>query len=98
MTILAPDGTTNISTRFVQGQRQDIVVSALGGATAGAFSVRIRLIPTNGTGNETCHAVFQTAPLPMDAVAGYGGYTIPVPRGTWSGRLAMPIQQAGVDR
>src|SRR5207249_1478826 len=79
-----PDGTTNISTRFVQGQPQDIVVSALGGSTAGAFSVRIRLIPTNATGNETFHAVFQTAPLRMDAFAEYDVSIILGPRETWS--------------
>ncbi len=96
MTILAPDGTTNISTRFVQRQPQDIIVSALGGSTAGAFSVRIRLIPTNATGNETFHAVFQTAPLRMDAFAEYDVSIILGPRETWSRLFAISIEQAGV--
>ena len=96
LAILAPDGTTNISTRFVQGQPQDIVVSALGGSTAGAFSVRIRLIPTNAVGNETFHAVFQTSPLRMDAFAEYDVSIILGSRETWMQRFSISIEQTGV--
>ena len=98
LAIAAPDGTNgtaNLPTRFVQGQPQDIVVSALAGSTAGAFMVRIRLVPSNATGNETFHKVLQTSPLRMDAFAEYSVSIVLGPRETWSQQFSISIEQAG---
>jgi len=98
LAIAAPDGTNgtaNLPTRFVQGQPQDIVVSAMGGSTAGAFMVRIRLVPSNATGNETFHKVFQTSPLRMDAFAEYSVSIVLGSGETWSQQFSISIEQVG---
>ena len=98
LSIVAPDGTNgtaNLPTQFVQGQPQDIVVSALAGSTAGAFTVRIRLAPSNATGNEAFHTVVQVTPLRMDAFAEYSVSIVLGPGETWSQRFSISIEQAG---
>src|SRR3989442_2570501 len=98
LAISAPDGTNgtaNLPTRFVQGQPQDIVVSALAGSTAGAFMVRIRLVPSNATGNETFHKVLQASPLRMDAFAEYSVSIVLRSGETWSQQFSISIEQAG---
>jgi len=98
LSIVAPDGTNgtaNLPTQFVQGQPQDIVVSALAGSTAGAFTVRIRLVPSNATGNEIFHTVVQATPLRMDAFAEYSVSIVLGPGETWSQRFSISIEQAG---
>jgi len=98
LAIMAPDGTNgtaNLPTRFVQGQPQDIVVSALGGSTAGAFTVRIRLVPSNATGNETFHTVVQASPLRMDSLAEYRVSIVLASSETWSQQFSISIEQTG---
>ena len=98
LAIAAPDGTNgtaNLPTQFVQGQPQDIVVSALAGSTPGAFMVRIQLVPSNATGNESFHKVLQTSPLRMDAFAEYSVSIVLGARETWSQRFSISIEQAG---
>jgi len=95
LAIAAPDGTANITTSFNQSQPQDIVASVFGGSTAGAFMVRIRLVPSNATGNETFHKVLQTSPLRMDAFAEYSVSIVLGPRETWSQQFSISIEQAG---
>jgi len=98
LAIAAPggtNGTARLPTSFVQGQPQDIVVSALGGSTAGAFLVRIRLVPSNATGNESFHKVFQNAPLRMDAFAEYSQSIVLGSGETWSQQFSISIEQVG---
>ena len=98
LAIAAPDGTNGtakLPTQFVQGQPQDIVVSALAGSTPGAFMVRIQLVPSNATGNESFHKVLQTSPLRMDAFAEYSVSIVLGARETWSQQFSISIEQAG---
>src|SRR5207245_306032 len=62
---------------------------------AGAVIVRIRLVPSNATGNETFHKVLQTSPLRMDAFAEYSVSIVLGPRETWSQQFSISIEQAG---
>ncbi len=95
LTILAPDGTTNLTTRFIQGQPQDIVVSAFGSSAAGAFTVRIRLVPRNATGNESFHTVFLASPLRLDAFAECNVSIVLGSRETWSQLFSISVEQTG---
>ncbi len=95
LAIYGPDGTANITTEFNQSQPQEITVSALGGSTAGAFVVRIRLAPQNATGNESFHTVFQTTPLRLDAFAEYNVSIVLGAGESWTQRFSISIEQPG---
>jgi hypothetical protein len=48
---------------FVLGQPQNITVTVLGDAVGGSFTLRIRLVPENWTGNGTFNLTTQGSPL-----------------------------------
>ena len=91
------DGTTgSLNHTFLQGQPQEIVVSALGGSTPGAFVVRIRLVPQNATGNESFHTVFlTTSPLRLDAFAEYNVSLVLGAGESWTRPFSISVEQPG---
>ncbi len=96
LAIYGPDNTVgSLPTNFTQGQPQDIVVSALGGSSAGAFVVRIRLVPQNATGNESFHTVFQATPLKLDAFAESNVSIVLGAAESWTQRFSISIEQPG---
>src|SRR5712692_5164500 len=96
LAIYGPDGTTgSLNTTFLQGQPREIVVAALGGSSAGAFVVRIRLAPQNATGNESFHTVFLATPLRLDAFAECNVSIVLRAGEGWSQRFSISIEQNG---
>lgn len=96
LAITGVDGTPDtLPTDFPQGQPQEINVTALGGSTAGAFTIRIALIPQNATGNETFHSIPQTSPLHMDAFAEYRVSIILGPQEALTQRFSISVELAG---
>jgi hypothetical protein len=91
------DGTSqSLNHTFLQGQPQEIVVSALGGSTAGAFVVRIRLVPQNATGNESFHTVvLTTPPLRLDAFAEYNVSLVLGAGESWTRTFSISLVQPG---
>jgi len=94
--VTGPDGTADsLPTEFPRGQPQDFIVTALGGSTAGAFTVRIALVPQNATGNETFHTVPQTSPLHVDP---FGEYFVSIILGSgesWTRQFSISVELAG---
>lgn len=90
------DGTAaSLPTSFVQGVAQGVVVSALGGSSGGTFEIRIGLIPTNATGNETFHAVSCGPPVQLDPFA---ECVLPITLGageTWTQEILISIAATG---
>jgi hypothetical protein len=88
---------------FVLGQPQNITVTALGNATGGSFTLRIRLVPVNWIGNGTCGApgpgqtrfncTTQTSPLRMGPFTQYND-TITVAAGGMAPRTFSIIMDA----
>ena len=96
LAIYGPDNTAgSLPTHFVQGQPQDIGVSAFGGSTAGAFVVRIRLVPANATGNESFHTVFLANPLRLDAFAECNVSLVLAGGESWTQFFSISIEQPG---
>jgi hypothetical protein len=92
------DGTSqSLNQTFLQGQPQEIVVSAFSGSTtAGAFVVQIRLVPQNATGNESYHTVVLTAPpLRLDAFAEYNVSLVLGARESWTRTFSISVVQTG---
>ncbi|HWM51166.1 MAG TPA: hypothetical protein VNO76_07455, partial [Thermoplasmata archaeon] len=91
------DGTSgSLNQTFLQGQPQEIIVSALGGSTAGAFVVRIRLVPQNATGNESFHTVvLTTPPLRLDAFAEYNVSLVLGAGQSWTRTFSISVEQPG---
>src|SRR6266540_3302664 len=96
LAIAGPDGSVGtLPTSFVRGVAQDVAVSALGGSTSGSYEVRVRLIPSNATGNATFHAATPGPPIRMDA---YAEYVVPITleaQGTWNQTLSISIESLG---
>ncbi|HWM53288.1 MAG TPA: hypothetical protein VNP71_09025 [Thermoplasmata archaeon] len=96
LAIYGPDNTAgSLPTHFVQGQPQDIGVSALGGSTAGAFVVRIRLVPVNATGNESFHTVFLANPLRLDPFSECNVSLVLGAGESWNQFFSISIEQPG---
>lgn len=96
LTIVGPDGTPDsLPTSFVVGQPQEIVVTVAGGSSGGSFAVRVRLIPSNATGNESFHPASQTSPLRLDPFAEYAEPLTVGPGDTWTRSFSIVMETFG---
>src|SRR5207302_9607887 len=77
-----PNGRQNVTRDFSRGVLQAVEVYVLANATPGSspFTVRVRLVPWNATGNESFHAVsVANRSFHLDAFAEYREPNIVVP-------------------
>jgi len=104
--ITGPDGTANSlppPRSFASREPKNLTVTALGNATSGTFTLRIRLVPTNVRANDTYVRVPAGPVLHFDATvlgngsAAYGEYTesifLPL-EGTWTQTYSILVDAA----
>ena len=99
LAITGPGGSPNVSRDFSRGVAQAIEVYVLANATPGSgpFTVRVRLVPWNATGNESFHAVSATnRSFHLDAFAEYRESNIVVgPKGSQRLPYAIVVDSTG---
>jgi uncharacterized membrane protein len=96
LAIAGPDGTpASLPTSFIVGQPQEVILTVLGNSSGGSFAVRIRLVPTNATGNESFHSASQTSPLRLDPFAEYTEPLTIGARGTWTRTYSIVMETFG---
>ena len=70
LAVTGPDGTANsLPTQFDLDEPLELILYGFGGSVAGDFTVVVRLIPVNDTGNTTFHETPWVDPVQLDAYA-----------------------------
>jgi len=99
LAITGPNGSPNVTRDFSRGVMQAVEVYVLANATPGSspFTVRVRLVPWNATGNESFHAVSATnRSFHLDAFAEYRESNIVVaPQGSQRLPYAIAVDSIG---
>lgn len=101
--IAGGDGTPQtLPTSFAGARPETIVVYVLANHTPawpasgpGSFEVRIRLIPSNATGNVSFHSISGGSPLRLDAFGQFNDSMEVGPGGTWSQAFSIALSGTG---
>lgn len=96
LALVGPDGTPgSLPDSFNRSQPKAITVTVLGGQTSAAYELRIRLIPSNATGNEAFHPVPAGPPLHLDPFAEFGANFTLAAGKTWTQEFSVVIDAPG---
>lgn len=96
LAVVGPDGTPGtLPTAFGNGTAQTVDLTVLGGTSGGRFSLRVRLIPQNATGNETFHAIAMGNPLRLDPFAESTANLTVGAQATWSDTMSLVVVTSG---
>jgi len=99
LALTGPNGTPeSLPQVFPLGSMRNVTVSVFGGAAAGQYELRIRLVPATATGGEVYHSVPWTGwsqPLLMDSLAEATITVVTTAGGTVENRLEVVLLSVG---